>query len=152
MRVPTLIRHRTQEKEIRLSGELVMTKVAWEQRGGIYHGSVREASQDSYFTVRTCELMGLPVTGNEFRDCKDFAMYKLCYAENFILEGGKSRIPCLPVFYRDKKIIKVRYRKRIKEPNKVGWSKDCESCTLYDFELLQQSEKGIYKFAGYIKE
>lgn len=34
MRVETLIRHRTQDKEIRLSGDLVMTKDEWEQRGG----------------------------------------------------------------------------------------------------------------------
>lgn len=40
MRVETLIRHRTQEKEIRLSGELVMTRETWEQRGAVYHLSL----------------------------------------------------------------------------------------------------------------
>jgi len=44
MRVETLIRHRTQEKEIRLSGELVMTRETWEQRGAVYHGSIGNAA------------------------------------------------------------------------------------------------------------
>lgn len=34
MSLETLIRHRTERKELRLSGELVMTRTAWEQRGG----------------------------------------------------------------------------------------------------------------------
>ncbi len=149
MRVETLIRHRTQEKEIRLSGSLVLAKEAWEQRGGKYHGSLREAAQDGYFTVRTCELMGLSVTDEEFNACNDFAMFKDSYAENFIVVDGKSRVPCLPVFYRDKSIIKVRYRKWIKS---YGWSKDCESCTLAEFELLQQSGEDTLKFAGYLNQ
>ena len=78
MRVDTLIRHRAQEKEIRLSGALVMPREAWEQRGAIYHGSIGNAAKESWFTVRNCELMGVPVTDEELQNCKDFAMYKDC--------------------------------------------------------------------------
>ena len=81
MRVETLIRHRTQEKEIRLSGELVMTRETWEQRGAVYHGSIGNAAKESWFTVRNCELMGVPITDEEFQSCKDFAMYKDCYED-----------------------------------------------------------------------
>lgn len=96
MRVETLIKHRTQEKEIRLSGELVMTKLAWEQRGGIYHGSLGTAAKSGWYTVRVCALKGVPVTEEEFKNCKDFAMFKDCYMENCI----NRRRPCLPAFYR----------------------------------------------------
>lgn len=51
MRVSTLIRHRTQEKEIRLSGALVMTREAWEQRGAVYHGSIGNAAKENAMTV-----------------------------------------------------------------------------------------------------
>ena len=96
MRVETLIRHRTEEKEIRLSGELAMTKAEWEQRGGVYHGSLGTAAKQGWYTVRNCELKGVPVTETEFKNCKDFAMFKDCYMENCI----KGKRPCLPVFYR----------------------------------------------------
>ena len=68
MRVETLIKHRTQEKEIRRSGELVMTKLAWEQRGGIYHGSLGTAAKSGWYTVRVCALKGVPVTEEEFKN------------------------------------------------------------------------------------
>ncbi len=98
MRVETLIRHRTEEKEIRLSGELSMTKAEWEERGGVYHGSLGTAAKQGWYTVRNCELKGVPVTETEFKNCKDFAMFKDCYTENCI----KGKRPCLPVFYRGK--------------------------------------------------
>ena len=102
MRVETLIRHRTQEKEIRLSGKLVMTREAWEQRGAGYHGSIGNAAKESWYTVRNCEIMGVPVTDEELQSCKDFAMYKDCYDEYCLKNSaGKKVRPCLPVFYAD---------------------------------------------------
>ncbi len=124
MRVETLIRHRTQEKEIRLSGKLVMTREAWEQRGAVYHGSIGNAAKESWYTVRNCEIMGVPVTDEEFQNCKNFAMFKDCYAENLLVIDGKNRVPCLPVFYRDKKDIWVHIQSacycRINDEGRAG--------------------------------
>lgn len=100
MSLETLIRHRTEKKEIRLSGKLAMTKTAWEQRGGIYHGSLGTAAKSGWYTVRVCERKGVPVTEEEFKNCKDFAMFKDCYTEYCLKENGKQFRPCLPVFYR----------------------------------------------------
>ena len=148
MRVPTLIRHRTQEKEIRLSGELVMTKEAWEQRGGFYHDSLDNAAKEGWYTVRNCELIGLPVSDEEFQNCKDFAMFKDCYAENLIVIDGKNRAPCLPVFYRDKKDIWVYVRRKLSDGS---WSGTIESGPLSTVEKLMKDYPGEYKIAGYVK-
>lgn len=94
----TLIRRRTQEKELRLSGELVMTKEEWVERGGTYRGTLGQAAQLGFYTIRACEKLGQPVTETEKVNCKDFAMYSNCYMEYCI---GHKR-PCLPVFFREK--------------------------------------------------
>lgn len=99
MSIDTIIKHRTEKKEIRMSGELVMTKEEWLNRGGTYRGSIGTAARAGYYTVHSCELMKQPVTAEELANCKDFAMYKGCYMEN-CLKGGKR--PCLPVFFREK--------------------------------------------------
>ncbi len=148
MRVETLIRHRTQEKEIRLSGELVMTKEAWEQRGGIYHDSLGDAAKEGWYTVRNCEIMGVPVTDEEFQNCKNFAMFKDCYAENLLVIDGKNRVPCLPVFYRDKKDIWV-YIKRKRDDG--TWGEPFECGPLATAELMMKTEPGKFKIAGYVK-
>jgi len=147
MKVDTLIRHRSEEKEIRLSGELVMTKEAWEQRGAVYHGSLGAAAKESWYTVRNCELMGLPVTEEEFSACKNFAMYQDCYAENCIVVDGKQKRPCLPVFYRDKKDIWVRVRRKLPDGS---WSGPIESGPLSTVEKLMKAEPGTYKICGYL--
>ena len=101
MSVETIIRHRTCAKEIRLSGELVMTKADWLARGGVYHGTLRAAASEGYYTVRSCEKIGQPVTADEFANCKDFAMFQGCYTENAIYDKNFIlQCPCLPVFYR----------------------------------------------------
>ncbi|MDE6442777.1 MAG: hypothetical protein K2L12_08525 [Clostridia bacterium] len=102
MSVRTIIRHRTQEKEIRLSGALAMSKKAWEQRGENYRGSLGTAAKSGWYTIRSCKLMKQPVSAEEFAACKDFAMFKDCYQEYCIIENRKNVRPCLPVFYRDK--------------------------------------------------
>lgn len=91
------IRRRTEAKEIRLSGNLAMTKEQWEQRGGIYRGSIGTAARTGYYTVRGCERLGFPVSDEEFKTCNDFAMFVDCYVE-FCINGKR---PCLPVFYRN---------------------------------------------------
>lgn len=105
MSVETIIKHRTQEKEIRLSGELVMTKEQWEKRGGVYRGSLGTAAKSGWYTIRSCELMGEPITEDELKNCNDFAMFKDCYQDYCIRVDngtfrGKYVRPCLPVFYR----------------------------------------------------
>ena len=96
MSVNTIIRRKTEEKELRLSGELVMTKEQWLARGGIYRGTLTQAAKDGYYTVRKCEKLKQPVTDNEFKNCNDFAIFQGCYMDYCI---GRKR-PCLPVFYR----------------------------------------------------
>lgn len=100
MSLRTIIKDRTQKKELRLSGSLVMSRTAWEQRGGIYHGSIGTAAKSGWYTVRGCQLLSKPVTETEFNKCKDFAMFKDCFQEYCIAEGGKNVRPCLPVFFR----------------------------------------------------
>lgn len=98
MSIETIIAHRTRKKEIRLSGELCLTRTQWEERGGIYHGSLKQASKEGYFTVRGCEILKQPVTTEEFLNCKDFAMFKS--SDIYLYENGNRVCPCLPVFYR----------------------------------------------------
>lgn len=153
------VRERTEDKEIMLSGKLVMTKEAWEQRGGTYHGWLGQAARDEYFTVRECERMGLPVREAEFRSCKDFAMFGTCYADNCIdIGNGKKVRPCLPVFYRNKKDIRVKLKKRIDMYDSEGlfrgikWSGPCDYTSLETAEYLMKAEPGKYKIAGYIRQ
>ncbi|MGN0813182.1 MAG: hypothetical protein ACI4MQ_06725 [Candidatus Coproplasma sp.] len=71
------------------------------EKGGIYHGTISQASKEGYYTVRRCELMGEPVSSDEFQRCKDYAMYKGIYVENMIQISSSEKVcPCLPVFYR----------------------------------------------------
>ena len=102
MSLEKIINERRQKKELRLSGELVLTKTVWEQRGGVYRGSLGTAAKAGWFTVRECERMGAPVTETELKNCKDFAMFKDCDTDYCIEENGKRVRPCLPVFYREK--------------------------------------------------
>ena len=88
---------RTNKKEIEMSGDLVLTKDQWEQRGGIYRGSLGTAARTGFYTVRACVKLGFPVSDEEFKTCNDFAMFVDCYMEFCI---GRKR-PCLPVFYRN---------------------------------------------------
>ena len=125
-----------------------MTKEAWEQCGGVYHDSLGNAAKEGWYTVRNCELMGLPVSDEEFQNCKDFAMFKDCYAENLIVIDGKNRTPCLPVFYRDKKDIWVRVRRKLPDGS---WSGPIESGPLSTVEKLMKDFPREYKIAGYVK-
>ena len=100
MSAETVIRFRQEKKEIRLSGDLCMTKDEWLATGATYHGTVGKAAQDGWYTVRACEKMGQPVSDEEFAKCKDFAML-MCYTANMIYDKHfVQRCPCLPVFYR----------------------------------------------------
>lgn len=91
------VRERTEAKELRLSQPFVMSKEEWLQRGGEYRGTLGQAMQQGYYTVRCCERMGQPVSKTEFEAAKDFAMFMNCYMAN-CLPGGKR--PYLPVFWR----------------------------------------------------
>ena len=153
------IRERTEDKELLLSGNLVMTKEAWEQRGGIYHGWLGHAARkESFFTVRECERMGFPVSDEEFKNCKDFAMFGDCYAYNCIEVGkGKKVRPCLPVFYRDKKDIWVKLKSRIDlfypdgTSRGTKWSEPGIYTSLAMAEHLIKVTDGKFKIAGYMR-
>lgn len=102
MSLDTLIRRRTQEKELRLAGDLVMTQAEWQERGGIYRGGLGKAAKQGYYTMRECENIGQPVTVTERAQVKDFAMCKMFYTDYFIVKDGKNCVPCIPVFFRKK--------------------------------------------------
>ena len=100
MSLNTIIRHRTQEKELQLAGNLAMTKNEWLEKGGIYRGTLGESKQQDYYTIRMCEKMGQSVSAEELQQAKDFAMCKSYYAEYLIEKDGKRYVPCVPVFFR----------------------------------------------------
>lgn len=98
--VERIIADRTAEKDIRMSGSLVMTKEEWMGRGGEYRGSVWEANSSGYYTVRQCENMAQPVRSEELDSARDFAMIRgICGV--YIMRDGRQRRPCIPVFYRE---------------------------------------------------
>ena len=98
MKVETLIKHRTENKILRMSEPLVMSRKEWLEKGGVYRGSLSEAAKQNYFTAWKCERLGQPVTADELAAAKDFAMFKGCYMENILPDGTR---PCIPVFHRE---------------------------------------------------
>lgn len=98
MKVDTLIKHRTEDKILRMSEPLVMSRTVWLERGGVYRGTISEAAKQNYFTAWKCERLGQPVTADELANAKDFAMFKGCYMENCLPDRTR---PCIPVFYRE---------------------------------------------------
>ena len=98
--VETIIRDRTVAKDIKMSGELVLSKDEWLARGGFYCGTIGRAAKFGLFTVRQCEKIGKPVTPEEFSACRHFAMIKDCDTKDCLERNGKRVRPCVPVFYR----------------------------------------------------
>lgn len=96
----SLVRERTEAKELKMSQPLVMTREEWLERGGVYHGTLGEASNNDYYTARVCENLQQAVTDEEMKLCKDFAMFQTCYADNCLGAKPNRKRPCLPVFYR----------------------------------------------------
>ena len=95
-----ILRERTAAKDIRMSGELVLSKVEWMARGGFYCGSIGRAAKSGLFTVRECERIGKPVTEEEFAACRHFAMVMNCETNLCLIRDGNRVRPCVPVFYR----------------------------------------------------
>ena len=98
MTVDTLIERRTEDKILRMSEPLVMSKEEWLERGGVYHGTLSDATRSNYYSAWRCSLLKQPVTPDELANAKDFAMFKGCHMKH-ILPGRKK--PCIPVFYRE---------------------------------------------------
>ncbi|MBQ7302661.1 MAG: hypothetical protein IJW89_03670 [Clostridia bacterium] len=100
MSLNSIIRARTEAKELRLSREFVLAREEFEALGAEYLGSLGTAAQKGYFTARECERKGQPATDEEFASISHFAMFKDCLQENCLHRNGKSVRPCLPVFFR----------------------------------------------------
>lgn len=101
--VESIIADRTARKDMRMSGNLVMTKDEWLVRGGECRGSVWNANENGYFTVRQCEKMGQSVSLEELDAARDFAMIKN-HGGNYIKgPDGIRHCACVPVFYRVRK-------------------------------------------------
>ena len=75
-------------------------------------------------------------------------MFKDCYAENLLVIDGKNRVPCLPVFYRDKKDIWVHIQRKREDGI---WGESFECGPLATAELMMKAEPGKFKIAGYVK-
>ncbi len=101
MRAETTIRHRTEAKELRMAGNLVMSKEEWLERGGICRGTLGQAHKSGWLTPRGCERAGKPVTEEEMASVKDFCIYASCYMENCLEKNGRNVRPCLLVFFRE---------------------------------------------------
>lgn len=101
MRAQTTIRHRTEAKELRMAGNLVMSKEEWLERGGSCRGTLGQAHKSSWLTPRGCERVGQPVTKEEMANAKDFCIYADCYMEHCLVRDGRNVRPCLPVFFRE---------------------------------------------------
>lgn len=102
MTVGTLIDHRTEAKELRMAGDLVMSKDEWLERGGQCRGTLGQAHKAGWLTPRSCERIGQPVTPEELANAKDFCIYAACHMESCLVRNGHNVRPCLPVFFRDK--------------------------------------------------
>lgn len=97
----SLIRRITEEKELKMSGDLVLSRKEWIARGGVYRGSLGDAAKLGYYTVRVCEKLGQPVTSEEMLLAKDFAEFKTCYADSCLMQDDGTKVrPNLPVFFR----------------------------------------------------
>lgn len=97
------IRRNTEAKDLRMSGNLVMTKDQWLARGATYRGSLGSAARSGYYTARACAKMGRSVSESEMAACTDFAMMASCYTDFLLVVDGMRQRPCLPVFFRGKK-------------------------------------------------
>ena len=98
----SILRRRTADKELRLAGDYVRTKEAYEAAGAAFLGSVRAAAELGYFTPAACARKRLPVTAQEWESITHFAMLTDCYADQCITDrAGAKRRPCLPVFPRE---------------------------------------------------
>ena len=94
------IRYQLEAKELKISGELVMSRDEWLSRGGTFRGTITQAKKGGFFTVRKCEKIGKPVSEEEFRSAKNFAMMAGCYMDFCLKRGRKNVRPCIPVFFR----------------------------------------------------
>lgn len=95
------IRRNTAEKELRLAQGHVFTRREYEARGAQYMGTVGEAAKLGYYTPAGCNRLNKPVTEAELEDVRYCAMYKDCFVDQTILEDGRRKRPCLPVFKRE---------------------------------------------------
>lgn len=95
------IREKLEAKELKLAGDLVMTKSEWAARKATYRGGIFEAKQNGYFTIRFCEKIGKPVSEEELQNADNFAMMKGCYMRHCLNRDGKMVRPCIPVFHRE---------------------------------------------------
>lgn len=101
MSIKATIRRRTEEKELRMAGELLGTREDLDARGMTFLGSLSMAAGQGWYTPRACERMGRPVTPDELAGAARFAMMMTCYADSCLKDKAGKRVrPCLPVFFR----------------------------------------------------
>lgn len=93
-------RRRTEEKELRMSGDMVGSRAELEARGMTFVGSLGMAARQGWKSARACEKAGRPVTPDELRAAAYFAMMADCYADHCLERDGKRMRPCIPVFFR----------------------------------------------------
>lgn len=98
--MPGSVRRRTEEKEIRMAGDMVGSRAELEARGMTFIGALSMAAKQGWKSTRACEKAGRPVTPDELQAADHFAMMADCYTDLCLEREGKRVRPCIPVFFR----------------------------------------------------
>lgn len=98
--MPDSVRRRTEEKELRMAGNMVGSRAELEKRGMTFVGALSMAAKQGWKSARACEKAGRPVTPDELQAADHCAMMANCYADLCLERDGRRVRPCIPVFYR----------------------------------------------------
>lgn len=96
-----VIKERTEAKELKMAGNLAMSRDEWITRGATFRGTLSQASKSNYLTARMCEKIGQPVSDEEMNAADNFAEMATCYMQFCLERDGKKVRPNIPVFYRE---------------------------------------------------
>ncbi len=95
------IKERTEAKEMKMAGDLVMSRDEWLARKATFRGTLSQASKSHYLTARVCENIGQPVSDEEMSSADNFAEMSTCYMQFCLERDGKKVRPNILVFYRE---------------------------------------------------
>lgn len=104
MSADTIIRDRSEKKELRLNENYILKRQVVDEKGYHYIGSLGQAHDQDYYSIRECENMKRPVSQSEIEQRTNYAMCKAFHVDNLPVDPvtHKRFCPCIPVFFRDK--------------------------------------------------
>ncbi len=79
MSVKTIIRDRSEKKELRMNEGYILQKSEVTEKGFTYLGSLGQAHLQGYRSMRECENSGESVSPEELENSKHYAMCKSFY-------------------------------------------------------------------------